>query len=256
MRVCHDNIYITCVLYGVCARVYLPRLIYMYRGALYLRPILFGSGAQLGVSPSPSYTFCTFASPVGSYFKGGRVTPISLLVPTTVHRAAPKGSGDVKAVGNYAPCFAAQKSAKDDGFAEVLVLDAREDKYVEEAGASNFFCVLKDGTIVTPGLLGSILPGVTRDSVITLLRDRGYNVVANKKVAITTACSAVEAFCTGTGASVTPVGSITYDGNKHVLNDGKVGDITRQVTKALLDTQMERAEDKYSWLHDPWAPTH
>jgi len=87
-----------------------------------------------------------------------------------------KGSGDVKAIGNYAACFLSQKSAKDSGFSEVLFLDAKEEKYVEEAGASNFFCVLKDRTIVTPGLLGTILPGVTRASIIQLMRDRGYTV--------------------------------------------------------------------------------
>jgi len=87
-----------------------------------------------------------------------------------------KGSGDVKAIGNYAACFLSQKSAKDSGFSEVLFLDAKEEKYVEEAGASNFFCVLKDRTIVTPGLLGTILPGVTRASIIQLMRDKGYTV--------------------------------------------------------------------------------
>jgi len=123
------------------------------RGALYLRPVLFGSGAALGVAPSHEYTLCIWASRVGASFKGGKVTPIALLASTSTHRASPKGSGDVKAIGNYAACFLSQKAAKDSGFAEVLFLDAKEEKYVEEAGASNFFCVLKDRTIVTPACL-------------------------------------------------------------------------------------------------------
>lgn len=222
------------------------------QGALYLRPVLFGSGAALGVSPSPSYTFCIWVSPVGPYFKGGRVTPIALLASNATHRASPKGSGEVKAIGNYAPCFLTQKQAKEQGFAEVLFLDAKEEKYVEEAGASNFFCVTKERVIMTPGLSGTILPGITRNSIATLMRDRGYTVVDNRRLPLSVVCSAEEAFCSGTGASVTPVGSITYEGKKYLLGDGRVGEITKEATKALLDIQMEKAEDKYGWLHDPW----
>jgi len=222
------------------------------KGSLYFRPLLFGSGSGLGVGPSPEYTFCVYASPVGPYFKGGKTTPISLSVCTTTHRAAPKGCGDVKAVGNYAPCFHAQKTAKEEGFSEVLFLDAVEEKYVEEAGLLNLFAVLKDKTIVTPGL-GTILEGVTRGSIVQFMRDKGFKVIDDRRLALQTVCEAAELFGAGTGASVSPVGSVTHEGKRYVFNDGQVGEVTKEISKALLDVQMERTPDRYHWLFDPFA---
>ena len=129
-------------------------------------PILFGSSARLGVSPAEEYMFVVFAVPVGPYFKGG-MTPISLRVSQNHHRAAPGGSGGVKAIGNYAPGMMPSKRAKSEGYSEIIYLDAVEHNYVEEVGAANFFCV-KDGTIYTPELTGTILPGITRLSIIEL----------------------------------------------------------------------------------------
>ncbi|KAL6075993.1 Branched-chain-amino-acid aminotransferase [Balamuthia mandrillaris] len=222
------------------------------KGSLYLRPLLFGSGGDLGVGPSSAYTFTIYASPVGNYFKDGPKKGIELLASTDVHRAAPKGSGWVKCIGNYAPCFAPQQKAKKEGFAEVLYLDAKHEKYVEEAGAANVFCVTADGTLYTPSLEGSILPGVTRKSIIQLARDRGYKV-EEKRLPIEVMCNAAEAFCSGTGASITPIGGITYQGKRHAIGDGTIGKITKELYEALLDVQLERAEDKHGWLHDPYA---
>ncbi len=133
----------------------------------------------------------------------GKITPIDVLVATDVHRAALLGSGAVKAIGNYVPAFLAQKEAKEKGFNEVLFLDSRYDHFVEEAGAANFFCVSK-GELKTPSL-GTILEGVTRSSIMQLAKDNGIRVVEDR-VDINTVLTADEAFCTGTGASITPIG--------------------------------------------------
>jgi branched-chain amino acid aminotransferase len=215
-----------------------------------LRPLLFGSGAQLGVAASHSYTFCIFASPVGPYFKGG-LKGIDLLV-SDWHRAARKGSGSTKAIGNYAPVFKAQKEAKLNGFTEALFLDGAQDRYVEEAGASNFFALMKDGTLHTPELTGSILPGVTRESVINLARKLGVRV-SERKLPIEEVFQAKEAFCTGTGAVITPVASVTQDGKKVVFGDGQVGALTKELYHILTGIQTERVPDEFGWLHDPYA---
>lgn len=218
------------------------------QGALYLRPLLFGSGPQLGVAPSNEYTFCIFASPVGNYFKGG-LTTIDLLV-TDIHRAAPRGSGFVKAAGNYAPAFQAQKAAKEQKYSEVLFLDAKEDKYIEEAGASNIFVLGRDGVLYTPEL-GSILDGVTRKSLIQIAKDKGVTV-KETKVSIDLAMDAKEVFCSGTGASIAPVGSITYKGRKAIFNNQQVGPLTKDLYTTILDIQFERIPDTYGWIHHPW----
>jgi len=221
----------------------------MGKGALYLRPLLFGSAPGLGVRPSQEYHFVIFASPVGNYFKGGKATPINLLV-TPYHRSAERGSGEVKAIGNYAPAFLGQKNAKDQGYHEVLFLDAKYDKYVEEAGASNFFS-FKEGTLSTPEL-GSILPGVTRLSVMQIAKEKGFKVI-EEKLDIEKVLKSDEAFCTGTGASITPVGSITYGQRKVSYNNGKVGKLAQDMYDTLVGIQFERIPDKQGWLHDVYS---
>jgi branched-chain amino acid aminotransferase len=220
------------------------------KGALYLRPMLFGDGPQLGVSPSNHYTFVVWASPVGPYFKDGQISPIDLLVSSTHHRAAPLGSGAIKAIGNYAPVFSVQKTAKANGFQEVLFLDSKFDRFVEEAGASNFFCVDKQEVIHTPAL-GAILPGITRNTVITLAKDNGIRVV-EEKLDISSVLSSSEVFCSGTGASITPIGSITFQNKKHKFNEGKVGKITKLMYDLIHDIQNEKIVDNHNWLHDPY----
>eukprot|EP01089_Gocevia_fonbrunei_P022615 TRINITY_DN91_c0_g1_i2.p1 TRINITY_DN91_c0_g1~~TRINITY_DN91_c0_g1_i2.p1 ORF type:complete len:392 (+),score=80.21 TRINITY_DN91_c0_g1_i2:868-2043(+) len=220
------------------------------QGALYLRPILFGSGPSLGVAPSPSYTFAIYVSPVGNYFKSAKVAPIDLVVSADTHRSAPKGSGATKAIGNYAPCFRAQTNAKKEGFSEVLFVDSVQEKYIEEVGAANVFCVTPDKVLHTPSLRGTILPGITRQSIIQLAKEKGYKVNEDR-ISLDTFCSSVEAFASGTGASITPIGSVTVKGTKYNIGEG-VGKITQEMTKAILDIQYERVPDTHGWLHDPW----
>ncbi|CAK9071783.1 unnamed protein product [Durusdinium trenchii] len=178
------------------------------KGSLYLRPLLMGSGAALGVGPSPEFTFVIYVAPVGSYFSGGGAR---LRVETSHHRAADLGVGYVKAAGNYAPCFQPQKDAKEKGFSDVLYLDP-SGKRVEEAAASNFFCVTKDGKLKTPAL-GTILAGVTRDSILQLARRLAtqsdlINSVEETSITLDEILQAKEAFVTGTAAAVTPVGHV------------------------------------------------
>ena len=232
-------------------------------GALYLRPLLFGSGAALGVKPSIEYTFCIYCSPVGDYFKkAGGPRPIKLQAVRSYSRAAPGGVGAVKAAGNYAPCFLVQKEVRERGFDEALFVDCITGEGVEEAGASNFFAVFPDKTIVTPSL-GTILPGITRDSVIELAqREFGYKV-EQRRLTLSELSDAIEAFCCGTGASVTPVGCINIFEEDNIINTSKeivfgdgdnMGKFTRDMRDLLLSIQMGTANDevlsKYAeWIH-------
>ena len=216
------------------------------KGAMYVRPLLMGSGPILGVAPAPSYTFLIYVTPVGPYFKGG-MSAIDLLISEHHHRAAPGGSGGVKAIGNYAPGMKPSKEAKAKGYAEVIYLDAETHTCIEEVGAANFFC-LKDGTLYTPELTGTILPGITRDSIIQLARHLGYEVVEGK-VGAEFALQADEAFCCGTAAVISPIGSITHGAVKKVFSDGKPGAVTTQLYNALTGIQNETEEDIFGWLH-------
>ncbi len=216
------------------------------KGALYIRPLLMGSGPVLGVSPAPSYTFLIYVTPVGPYFKGG-MSAIDLLISDHHHRAAPGGSGGVKAIGNYAPGMKPSKEAKAEGYAEVIYLDAETHSHIEEVGAANFFCV-KNSVLYTPELTGTILPGITRDSIIEMAGSLGYNVVEGK-VDVASALEADEAFCCGTAAVISPIGSITHEGTKVVYGDGKPGAITTQLYDALTGLQNETEEDNFGWIH-------
>jgi branched-chain amino acid aminotransferase len=220
------------------------------RGSLYLRPVLWGSGPLLGVSPASEYTFLIYCCPVGDYFKGG-MTPISLKVADEYHRACSGGSGGIKAVGNYAPGMVPSKEAKADGFDEVIYLDAEKNRYIEEVGAANFFCV-KDGIIYTPELSGTILPGVTRMSLIDIAKDLGYEV-KECKLDIQLALDADEAFCCGTAAIISPIGKIEYlhgmiGSRVATYCDGAVGDVTKKLYDTLLGIQQGRLPDKYDWV--------
>ena len=216
------------------------------KGALYIRPLLMGSGPVLGVAPAPSYTFLIYVTPVGPYFKGG-MTAIDLLISDHHHRAAPGGSGGVKAIGNYAPGMKPSKEAKALGYAEVIYLDAETHTCIEEVGAANFFCI-KDGTLYTPELTGTILPGITRDSIIQMARHLGHEVVEGK-VEATFAMEADEAFCCGTAAVISPIGSITLEGTTSTYGKGEPGPITTKLYDALTGVQNETAEDTFGWIH-------
>jgi len=215
------------------------------KGALYIRPVLWGTGAILGVAPSPSYTFMVYVCPVGPYFKGG-MHPIALKVSDDYHRAAPGGSGEVKAIGNYAPGMMPSMNAKKEGFAEVIYLDAVEHRYIEEVGAANFFCV-KNGVIHTPELTGTILPGITRASIIELARHRGYEVV-EEKVEIQFVLEADECFCAGTAAVISPIGAICQGDVCTMYCNNEVGPVTREIYDALGGIQTQAAPDIFGWV--------
>ena len=191
----------------------------MGRGAMYVRPLLMGSGPVLGVSPAPSYSFMVYVTPVGPYFKGG-MRAIDLLISDEFHRAAPGGSGGVKAIGNYAPGMMPSKLAKAQGYAEIIYLDAK-----------------------------TILPGITRDSIIALARHMGYEVV-EEKVSAEFAMSADEAFCCGTAAVISPIGSITHADTKVTYGDGTPGTITKTLYDKLTGIQNETQDDMFGWLHE------
>jgi branched-chain amino acid aminotransferase len=217
------------------------------KGSLYVRPILFGSGPVLGVKPAPENTFIVYASPVGPYFKGGLVA-IKLVVSKENHRAVSGGTGNIKAIGNYAPGMILAQKAKHEGYAEVIYLDAQDSKYVEEVGAANFFCI-KGNILYTPSLeAGTILPGITRKSVIQLARDLGYKIKEGN-ITEEMIMSADEAFCTGTAAVISPIGSITWGEKTVVYNNGEVGQISRQLYEKLTAIQEERETDPYNWVY-------
>ncbi|KAM0884824.1 hypothetical protein ACQ4PT_030753 [Festuca glaucescens] len=214
------------------------------KGALYIRPLLIGSGAILGLAPAPEYTFVIYASPVGTYFKEGIMSAIHLLVEEEFHRAMPGGTGGVKTITNYAPVLKAQMDAKSKGFADVLYLDSVHKRYVEEASSCNLF-VLKGGTLATPATAGTILPGITRRSIIELARDRGYRV-EERLVSIDDLVGADEVFCTGTAVGVTPVSTVTYKGTRYEFRTGE-DTLSRKLYDTLTSIQMGLAEDKKGW---------
>ncbi len=215
-------------------------------GSLYIRPLLIGTGAILGLGPAPSYTFLVYVSPVASYFKGGQLSPIDLVVEEDYHRAAPGGTGSTKCVGNYSPVLKVQLQAKKDGFSDVIYLDAKENKYIEEVSSCNFF-VVKGKTIATPALEGTILPGITRKSIIELARDKGYTV-EERKVGLDEVLTADECFCTGTAVVVVPVGSVTHRGNKTVFCEGKIGATGQMLYDELTGLQQGRIKDTKGWV--------
>jgi branched-chain amino acid aminotransferase len=240
-----ESIFIDAVEQVVQANIdYLPP---MGRGAMYVRPLLMGSGPVLGVAPAPSYSFMIYVTPVGPYFKGG-MKAIDLLISDEFHRAAPGGSGGVKAIGNYAPGMMPSMIAKSKGYAEVIYLDARTSTYIEEVGAANFFCV-KDNVLYTPELTGTILPGITRASIIALARHLGYEV-NEEKVNYEFAMTADEAFCCGTAAVISPIGTITHEDKKVTYGDGTPGIMTTTLYDMLTGIQNEKEEDIFGWLHE------
>jgi len=216
------------------------------KGALYIRPIIFGSAEGLGVAPSTEYTFMVYCSPVGPYFKGG-LAPIKLVVSTDYHRAPLKGTGGVKAIGNYVPGMLPSGEAKKKGFAEIIYLDAAEEKYVEEVGAANFFAII-DGKIITPELTGSILPGITRDSVMRIAKEKLGMDVEERRISIDEVMTAEEVFCAGTAAIISPIGSIKYKNEEHLFSNGNVGLITRELYDILTGIQYGNNNDSFDWI--------
>ncbi len=216
------------------------------QGALYVRPIIFGSGEGVGVAPSTEYMFIVYVSPVGPYFKG-KLKPIKLVVTNEYHRAPLKGTGGVKAIGNYVPGMLPSGLAKKEGYAEVIYLDAAEEKYIEEVGAANFFAV-KGNNLITPELTGSILPGVTRESVIKLAKDKMGMEVEERKISVEEALVADEVFCAGTAAIIAPIGSINHKGKDYTFCSGEIGEVTSELYNYLTGIQYGKAKDDFGWM--------
>ncbi|KAL0208551.1 hypothetical protein P9112_011138 [Eukaryota sp. TZLM1-RC] len=220
--------------------------------AMYIRPTMMGESLNdaLGLSSSAEFTFFIILSPVGPYFAAG-FKPVKILVEPHYVRAAPGGTGDRKVAGNYASSLLAAKIAAKKGYQQVLWLDAIHHKYLEEVGAMNLFVVIGD-TIITAPLKGSILPGITRKSVIDLARQLGYTV-EERDVSIDEVVEAHkegnlnEIFGTGTAASIAPVGQLGWDDKDYVVNEFKVGPITQQLYDTLVQLQCGDIVDENKW---------
>ena len=219
--------------------------------SLYIRPFMFASEASVGVHPAKSYTFVIILSPVGSYYPEG-VNPVKIWVEDEYVRAVKGGTGFTKCGGNYAASIAAQVKAESHGYTQVLWLDGVHRKYVEEVGTMNVMFLIDD-TVVTAPLEGSVLPGVTRDSIIHILKDWGYKV-EERELSIDELTEAgrngklKEAFGTGTAAVISPVGQLYYKGEEIVINDFKTGELTQKLYDTLTGIQWGRLEDKYGWV--------
>jgi len=225
--------------------------------SLYLRPLEFGSENALGVRPSLEVTYVLMASPVGAYFPKG-VKPVSVWISDDYVRAAPGGTGEAKCAGNYAASLVAQAEAAEQGCDQVVWIDAIERKYIEEMGGMNLFFVYgtgSDARLVTPELTGTLLPGVTRDSLLTLARDLGYEVEQGRLTVEQwrndCASGAItEVFACGTAAVITPVGSVkSKSSGSWEVADGLPGDVTMKLRQALVDIQTGQAPDHHNWLH-------
>lgn len=214
-------------------------------GALYIRPCLWGVSAGLGVKQADDYLFVVYTSPVGEYYKRGE-KGVDLEVCHTATRASPQGCGHIKCIGNYAGVLHAKLNAHSRGFADCLFLDAKESSYIEEASSSNFFAVFGD-TLVTPQL-GSILPGITRNSILRIAKEQFKLNVTEKKITVDEALKADELFLTGTAAVVTPVATLTSKSTKKEYGDGTPGPVTQMITERLLAIQRGTYPDEFSWV--------
>jgi branched-chain amino acid aminotransferase len=222
-------------------------------GSLYLRPFAYASEVFLGVRPALEYLYLVIASPVGAYFSGG-VKPVSVWVSPDYTRAAPGGTGAAKCGGNYAASLSAQAEAMENGCDQVVYLDAVQRKYIDELGGMNVFFVMDDGSLATPPLTGTILPGITRDSVIQLAGRAGRRV-EERPVGIDewregAASGRIrEAFACGTAAVITPIGTVKSPDFEFTVADGGPGEVTMGLRKELVDIQRGRAADPFGWVH-------
>jgi branched-chain amino acid aminotransferase len=222
-------------------------------GSLYLRPFMFASEVFLGVRPAKEVLYCLIASPVGPYFSGG-VKPVTVWVSGEYTRAAPGGTGEAKCGGNYAASLIAQAEAIEHGCDQVVFLDATHRREVEELGGMNIFFVYDDGTLATPPLTGSILAGITRESVITLAERAGRSVVErpipfDEWRADAASGRLREVFACGTAAVITPIGTVRHGGGEFTVADGGAGEVTLGLRQTLVDIQRGRAEDPFGWVY-------
>ena len=219
--------------------------------ALYIRPFIIADEPFLGVRRSNHYKFIIILSPVGPYYEGG-LTPTKIYVEDKYVRATDGGTGEAKCGGNYAASLKAQEEAHAKGYEQILWLDGVHRKYVEEIGTSNAFFKI-DGEIYTSSLIGTILPGITRASMIEVMRDWGYKV-NETRFTIDEIFKAgeegrlEEVFATGTAAVISPVGELNWDGKDLIINNGKIGELSQRLYDELYGIQTGKIEDKRGWI--------
>ncbi len=215
--------------------------------SLYIRPLLIGTGAEVGVKPANEYLFMIFVTPVGPYFKEG-FKPVDMMINRSFDRAAPLGTGNIKVGGNYAASLNALNEAHDKGFASAIFLDAKEKKYIDECGPANFFAI-KGNTYVTPKS-DSILPSITNMSLITLAEDLGLNV-ERRKMTVEELSEFDEAGACGTAAVISPIKRIVDEHADRIYdfdNNGEPGPISVKLYENLLGIQTGDKEDKFNWV--------
>jgi branched-chain amino acid aminotransferase len=219
--------------------------------SLYIRPTVIATDPFLGVRASETYRFFIILSPVGAYYSAG-FNPVNIWISKDHVRAVRGGIGEFKTPANYAASLFASEKAKKEGYAQVLWLDGVEQKYIEEVGAMNIFFNIND-ELITPELNGSILPGITRHSVLQLARSWGMNVT-ERKISIDELIQAQkdgslkEAFGSGTAAVISPVGEIRYGDDVMTIADGKTGPMALKFHKAITEIQYGKAEDTEAWI--------
>jgi branched-chain amino acid aminotransferase len=217
------------------------------QASLYIRPVLFGAGAQVGVKPAPEYTFAIFVMPVGPYFKEG-FKPVNVQIVKDADRAAPLGTGTLKVGGNYAASLKSGVRAHDEGFAAALYLDAKEKKYIDECGPANFFAI-KDNTYVTPKS-SSILPSITNMSLLQLAEDMGLKA-ERRPIPVEELDSFEECGACGTAAVISPIGRIVdrETGKEYNFSkDGNVGPVSQKLYDELRGIQYGDKADPHNWV--------
>ncbi|HET8715552.1 MAG TPA: branched-chain amino acid aminotransferase [Holophagaceae bacterium] len=224
--------------------------------SLYLRPFMISTEAALGVRPAKEYLFVMFASPSGTYFSGG-VKPVTVWISEDYVRAAPGGTGAAKCAGNYAASLVAQKQASEMGCDQVVWLDAVHRKFIEEMGGMNIFFVYNEGgkeIVVTPELTGTLLPGVTRRSLLEVAKELGYGA-EERKISVDEWEAALkegrmtEAFACGTAAVITPIGKVKSGKGEWLVNGGQTGPVATRLREALLALQHGETQDGHGWMH-------
>lgn len=219
--------------------------------SLYIRPIMFGTDEILGVHPSKKYKFIIMLSPVGAYYSEG-FKPVKILMQDDYVRAVRKGVGDAKTSGNYAASLLATEIANQLGYTQVLWLDGIEQKYLEEVGTMNIF-VEFENEIATPKLTGSILPGITRASVIQLLKDKNYTI-NERLISVNEFIEAYNngklkgVFGTGTAAIISPVSEVTFKDKKMVINNGEASNLAVELFSEITEIQRGNSADKHNWI--------
>ena len=219
--------------------------------SLYIRPFIIATEPTLNVKPASQYKFMIILSPVGAYYKEG-LNPVKIWIEDEYVRAVRGGIGEAKTGGNYAASMLSQEKAHEAGYSQVLWLDGVEHKYIEEVGAMNIFFII-NGKIVTPMLNGSILPGVTRNSVIELCKDWGYEV-EERKVSADEIYEAAknntleEVFGSGTAAVISPVGTLKFGDEVFEINNNNIGDISQKIYDTITGIQTGKVKDKFNWV--------